>query len=84
MEVMRMSLLGLAITKEERKTGTVYVEYHRCDKCGSEYRVYMKSSQGVEDAFQQLARMFGNKPHEQDICFDCQNNVIAPQSVLSI
>ncbi|MDD5510495.1 MAG: hypothetical protein PHI12_06790 [Dehalococcoidales bacterium] len=84
MEVLRMSLLGMAITKKEKDVGTVYVEYHLCDKCGAEYRVYMKSLCGVEDAFRELAKRLGNKPHEQDLCFNCQNNVIAPQAVMSL
>ena len=83
MEVVRMSLLGLAITKKEKEAGTVYVEYHLCDKCGGEYRVYLKSPQGVEEAFQELAKRLGNKPHEQDLCFNCQNQVIGQQAVLS-
>jgi hypothetical protein len=72
-------LLGVALTVKG-KNEQVYVEYHHCDKCGREYRVYLKTkSATVEEAFQALARMMGNKPEEQDLCFDCQNQVIGNQ-----
>ena len=77
-----MSLLGLAITKKEKDTGTIYVEYHLCDDCGAEYRVYLSSPRGVEEAFQELAKRFGNKPDKQDLCFNCQHQVIVNQMVM--
>ena len=83
-ELIEMSLLGLAITKRDNKDPdkTIYVEYHQCDKCGAEYRIYLHSSKEVEDAYQQLAKMFGNKPGEEDLCYKCQSRVIADQSML--
>ncbi len=84
MEREKMSLLGLAITIKGKGEGSVYVEYHRCEKCGAEYRVYMRSPQSVEGAFQELARRMGNRPEEQDLCFSCQSGVIVDQMVLPI
>ena len=57
-----MSLLGLAITKRDKKDPykAIYVEYHSCDRCGAEYRVYLCSPKEVEEAYQELAKMFGN------------------------
>lgn len=79
-----MSLLGLAITKKDQKdkSGSVFVEFHQCDRCGAEYRVYLKSQEQVEEAFQAIAKMLGNKPDEQDLCFNCQSQVIANQTIL--
>jgi len=84
MEIKNMSLLGLAITKAEKDGGTVYVEYHRCDKCGAEYRVYMRSPQEVEEAFQTLAKRLGNKPGDMDLCFNCQNGIIVDQLAMPL
>ena len=81
-----MSLLGLAIRKADKNDPgkTLYVEYHQCDRCGAEYRVYLHSSKEVEEAFQDLARMMGNKPGEQDLCFNCQSQVITNQSLMPL
>ena len=79
MEIGKMSLLGLAMTKEDKKAGTIYVEYHQCDRCRAEYRVYLGSPRKVEEAFQELAKRMGNKSHEEDLCFNCQSHIIADQ-----
>jgi hypothetical protein len=84
MERNNMSLLGIAITKADKDDGSVYVEYHRCDKCGAEYRVYMRSPENVEAAFQTIAKRLGNKPNELDLCFNCQRGVIADQPMLPL
>ena len=85
-EMQKMSLLGLAITKRDKKDPDkmIYVEYHQCDKCGAEYRVYLHSSKEVEGAYQLLAKMFGNKPGEEDLCYNCQSQVIADQSMMPL
>ena len=85
-EMQEMSLLGLAITKRDKKDPdkTIYVEYHQCDKCGAEYRVYLHSSNEVEKVYQQLAKMFGNKPGEEDLCYNCQSQVIADQPMMPL
>jgi len=85
-EMQEMSLLGLAITKRDKKypDKTICVEYHQCDKCGAEYRVYLHSSKEVEESYQQLAKMFGNKPGDEDLCYNCQSQVIADQSMLPL
>ena len=83
-ETRQMSLLGLAIrTKDKRDpTKTLYVEYHQCDRCGAEYRVYLHSQKDVEEAYREFAKMFGNKPGEEDLCFNCQSQVIADQPMM--
>jgi hypothetical protein len=79
-------LEGTCITKNtnDKSGGTVYVEYHRCDRCGVQYKLYLKSPLGVRDAFQQIAKMLGNKNDEQDICLECQNMVSGTQVVLPL
>uniref|UniRef100_A0A6M3M1D1 Uncharacterized protein n=1 Tax=viral metagenome TaxID=1070528 RepID=A0A6M3M1D1_9ZZZZ len=84
MERYSMSLLGLAVTKAEKGEGTIYVEYHKCEKCGVEYRVYMRSPEDVEEAFQTIAKRLGNKKEETDLCFNCQRGVIADQPMLPL
>ena len=85
-ERQEMSLLGMAISKRDKKDPdrTIYVEYHQCDRCGAEYRVYLHSPKEVEEAFQDLARMMGNKPGEEDLCYKCQSQVIADQSMMPL
>lgn len=85
-ERQEMSLLGMAIGKRDKKDPdrTIYVEYHQCDRCGAEYRVYLHSPKEVEEAFQDLARMMGNKPGEKDLCYKCQSRVMADQSMLPL
>lgn len=80
-----MSLLGAAITKKDKKgKGSLFVEYHECDACGAEYRLYFRSEEKVEDAFQALAKRMGNKPGQEDLCFNCQNKIIADQPRLPL
>ena len=81
-----MSLLGLALTKRDKKdeAKTIYVEYHDCDRCGAEYRVYMHSPKEVEEAYLELAKRFGNKPGEEDLCYNCQSRVIADQPMMPL
>lgn len=85
-EMGEMSLLGLALTKRDKKDErrTIYVEYHRCDCCGAEYRVYFHSPKEVEDAYRELAKMFGNKPGEEDLCYNCQNQAIVDQLMMPL
>jgi len=85
-EMETMSLLGLAINKQNKKDPgkTRYVEYHRCDRCGAEYRIYLHSPKDVEEAFQDFAKMFGNKVGEEDLCYNCQSQVIADQPMMPI
>jgi len=81
-----MSLLGMAISKRDKKDAdkTIFVEYHRCDRCGDEYRVYLRSPKEVEEALQELAKLMGNKPGEQDLCFNCQSHVITDQAMMPL
>jgi hypothetical protein len=83
-ETTNMSLLGIAIAKAEKGEGSIYVEYHKCSKCGAEYRVYMKSPEDVEEAFQTIAKRLGNKKDEEDLCFNCQRGIIADQPMLPL
>ncbi len=78
-------LLGVALTKNAKgKEGSLYVEWHKCDKCGVEYRVYLKSASEVEEAFQQFAKMFHNRPEHKDLCQECQTGVILNQPMFPI
>ena len=82
---MSKMLMGTAITKDKReKVGSLYVEWHECDQCGVMYRVYLKSPLGVEEAFQQIAKMLGNRPDQPDLCFNCQNQVIGDQVMMPL
>lgn len=83
-EANEMSLLGTALTKKSKDEGTLYVEYHQCDRCGAEYRVYLKSPKDVENAFQDIAKRLGNKAGEEDLCFNCQSLVIADQPMMPL
>lgn len=80
----KVSLLGVAVTKQEKGAGTIYVEYHQCDQCGAEYRLYLKSQHGVEEAFQEIAQRLGNKPDKADLCYNCQNQVIVDQMMMPL
>jgi len=84
MEIGKMSLLGIAVTKEEKNKGALYVEYHECDRCGKEYRLYLRSPEAVEEVFQRLAKVLGNKKGEEDLCFNCQHGVIADQPMMPL
>jgi len=84
MEIEKVALLGIALTKSDKGDGSLYVEYHQCSKCGAEYRVYMRSPQTVEEAFQTIAKRLGNGPGETDLCFNCQNGVIADQIAMPL
>ena len=83
-EIQAMSLLGMALRKRDKKDPgkTIYVEYHRCDRCGAEYRLYYHSQKEVEEAYQEFAKMFGNKPGEDDLCFNCQGQVMVDQMMM--
>lgn len=85
-ELQEMSLLGIAIRKKDKKDpgNTLYVEYHRCDRCRAEYRVYLHSQKEVEEAYQAFAKMFGNKAEEEDLCFNCQSQVIFDQPMMPL
>lgn len=80
-------LVGVFLTKnvkEKSDDKTLYVEVHKCDQCGGEYKVYLKSALIVEDAFQQLAKRMGNLSHQKDLCLDCQTRVILNQPMLPL
>ena len=85
-ELQEMSLLGIAIRKQDKKDSrnTIYAEYHHCDRCGTEYRVYLRSQKEAEEAYQAFAKMFGNKAEEKDLCFNCQSQVIFDQSIMPL
>ena len=85
-ELQEMSLLGIAVRKRDKKDPdkTLYVEYHRCDRCGAEYRVYLRSQKEVEEAYQAFAKMFGNKAEEEDLCYNCQSQIIFDQPMMPL
>ena len=79
-----MSLLGLGITSKSNLAGnpTLYVEYHQCDRCGVEFRLYFKSAKGMEEALVEIAKKLGSNGKE-DLCFTCRSSVPADQMILS-
>jgi len=76
-------ILGIAIAiKSQDNAEALYVEYHRCDQCSTEYRVYLHSLQAVENAYRELAKVLGNPDNTPDLCYNCQEHIIANQGLL--
>ncbi len=86
-ELQEMSLLGLTISKGKDKP-CYYVEYHQCDRCGVEYRVYVQSENNLEKTLAHLRNIELGRAivsrEKDDLCFHCQSHVIATQSILSL
>lgn len=66
-------LLGIGITGKSDLPGNpvVSVEYHRCDRCSCEFRLYYKSKSDLTEAIEQIGKKLGNNWGE-DLCFNCQ------------
>lgn len=78
-----MSLLGLGVTGKVKETGGVYfVEYHQCDKCNTEFKIYFKSNKALQEAMPLIAQILGNS--DEDLCFTCQSEVPADQMIMSV
>lgn len=80
-----MALLGLGITAKSKLAGTptLYVEYHRCDRCGVEFRLYFRSEKNLRDALGEISKKLGGNGKE-DLCYLCMSGVPADQMVLSL
>jgi len=77
-------LLGTGITSKSDLPGNpiLQVEYHQCDKCGVEFKLYFRhASPDMDKALEAIARKLGNNGHE-DLCFGCQNPQPAEQLVM--
>jgi hypothetical protein len=77
-----MSLIGLGITgKSTPASPVLYVEYHKCDKCGCEYRVYYRSHKSLSEAILEIGRKLGRNGHG-DLCFNCEHQIASNQLVM--
>jgi len=79
-----MALLGVGITARSTLAGnpTLYVEYHQCDRCGTEFRLYFKTTKDLEEALVEISKKLGSNEKE-DLCFSCMNTVPADQMIMS-
>ena len=84
-ERQRMSILGVAVTKEKNKT-CYYVEYHQCDRCGVEYRVYYRSEKNMNETLAHIRNVEVGREivsqGKEDLCFHCLNATYADQALL--
>ena len=80
-----MGILGVGLTKAFKLQGTptVYVEYHLCDKCGTEFRLYYRSPNDLEEVRSELRNKIDNNGKE-DLCFSCQDPLPSEQLLLPI
>jgi len=80
-----MSLIGVGITAKSNLPGnpTLYVEYHRCDRCGTEFRLYFKTAKELKEALDAISERLGSNGKE-DLCYSCMNQVPADQMVLTL
>ena len=83
--MVKLGVLGIGITRAENLQGkpTVYVEYHRCDDCGKEFRLYYRSERDLEDVKEELRAKL-EKNGGRDICFLCQDPLPSEQLLLPL
>ena len=79
-----MGLLGVGITAKSNLAGkpTVYVEYHQCDRCKAEFRLYFRTTMDMKEALMEISKRLSSNGKE-DLCFSCMNQVPADQMVLA-
>jgi len=77
-------LLGVGITGKTALPGNpvLSTEYHRCDKCGAEFKLYYRSKKDLDEAVVEIGKKLGGNGHGEDLCFNCQMPVPANQLVL--
>ena len=80
-----MTLLGVGIIAKSNLAGnpTLYVEYHQCDRCGAEFRLYFKTAKDLGEALVEISKKVGSNGKE-DLCYSCMNQVPADQMVLPL
>lgn len=78
-----MALLGVGITAKTDLAGkpTLYVEYHRCDKCGAEFRLYFRTEKDLREALVEIEKKLGSNGTE-DLCYSCRSLVPADQMII--
>ncbi len=77
-------LLGTGITAKSNLPGNpiLSVEYHQCDQCGVEFKLYFRhKTDELVKALEEISRKLGQNGHE-DLCFGCQNPVPSEQLVM--
>ena len=76
-------LLGIGITAKSHLPGNpvLSVEYHQCDKCGAEFRLYFKSKNDMDSAIAEIGRKLTYK--NGDLCYNCKNPIME-QLVMSL
>ncbi len=79
-----MAILGIGVTGlvKEAGGGAFFVEYHRCDNCETEYKLYFKSEKELKDALATLAVKLESM--KEDLCYSCQSEVPEDQMVMSL
>ncbi len=85
-----MAVLGVGITVESKLAGntTAYVEYHRCDRCGTEFRLYFKTEKDLKETLEQIRNIEKGREiackGREDLCHSCMSRVPADQLVLML
>ena len=84
-EMSKMSRMGVGITAKSNLAGnpTLYVEYHQCDQCGAEFRLYFKTAKDLGEALVEIAKKMGFNGKE-DLCYSCMSKVPADQMILTL
>jgi len=77
-------ILGVGITSKSELPGNpvLTVEYHQCDKCGSEFKLYYRHKCAeLDEAITEVGRKLGHNGKD-DLCFGCQNPAPSEQLVM--
>lgn len=80
-----MALIGIAVSfkSELPSLPSFFVEYHECDKCKKEFRLFFKSPAEKKEAVDILSRRCRTNGKE-DLCFTCQSRSHAEQLVMPV
>ncbi len=76
-------IMGIGITGKSDLPGNpvITVEYHQCDKCDIEFKLYYRHKTDMEEALVEVARKMANNGKE-DLCFNCSNPTPAEQLIM--
>lgn len=78
-------LLGVGVTSKSDLLGNpvITVEYHRCDRCDREFKVYFKNKKDLSEALSELAKKLIENGKE-DLCLNCLYPVEAEQMAMAL